>query len=352
MNQRAEVKRRKKSFWAMLLAVMLVINMLPANVYAADIQMGTVNGEDLTAKYGGEMLKVGDVMTWTFECVNDGYDMNQTVNIKYDFKGDEKYQSVTGTADSNNVGQQSGNKFYYSYTVQGLSDAGFTVNPSDPSDTIFGYRVEGIDVNAYYSGGPYICEISLQAVYSVEFVTAHGIAPATRYAAYGEKVTEPSAITTDHYQFGGWYTDSSFADGSEWDFANNTVTQNTVLYAKWIPNKYTITWKNDDGTVLETDVDVDAGSTPSYDGATPTPSVTDPAYDYTFSGWNPIPVEVAGDAEYTAQYSKTAKKVTVTFDKNGYGKDEDVPPAQSVEYNSKASEPTKKLLDERCKFGG
>ena len=350
MNQRAEVKRRKKSFWAMLLAVMLVINMLPANVYAADIDFGVITGSTLDG-YIGDVFLPGDEMSWTF--VSNGADTNNdNVLIYYEFMSTDEYDIVSGTADPNNTaaGNNENDKYYYKYNVKTLSGAGFTFDSTNPSSDIAGWKISSAVETG--SGGNHIESISLQAVYSVEFVTAHGIAPATRYAAYGEKVTEPSAITTEHYQFGGWYTDSSFADGSKWDFANNKVTQNTVLYAKWIPNKYTITWKNDDGTVLETDVDVDAGSTPSYDGATPTPSVTDPAYDYTFSGWNPIPVEVAGDAEYTAQYSKTAKKVTVTFDKNGYGKDEDVPPAQSVEYNSKASEPTEKLLDERCKFGG
>ena len=73
MNQRAEVKRRKKSFWAMLLAVMLVINMLPANVYAADIDFGVITGSTLDG-YIGDVFLPGDEMSWTF--VSNGADTN------------------------------------------------------------------------------------------------------------------------------------------------------------------------------------------------------------------------------------------------------------------------------------
>lgn len=68
-------------------------------------------------------------------------------------------------------------------------------------------------------------------------------------------------------------------------------------------NSYTITWKNWDGSVLETDRNVAYGSTPSYDGATPTRSGGS-QYKYTFDGWSPSVTSVTSDATYTAQYEK------------------------------------------------
>ncbi len=70
---------------------------------------------------------------------------------------------------------------------------------------------------------------------------------------------------------------------------------------------YTVTWKNFDGTVLETDTDVKKGSVPSYDGATPTKE-TDTGNDasYVFSGWTPALDFVMADVTYTATFKEAA----------------------------------------------
>ena len=93
---------------------------------------------------------------------------------------------------------------------------------------------------------------------------------------------------------------------------------NTTYYVPApAPATYTVTWKNWDGTELEKDENVAAGSTPSYDGADPT-KPEDANNTYTFSGWTPDVVAATADATYTAQFDETPKQHQhdgITFDK-------------------------------------
>ncbi|MCR4856108.1 MAG: carbohydrate-binding domain-containing protein [Erysipelotrichaceae bacterium] len=70
-----------------------------------------------------------------------------------------------------------------------------------------------------------------------------------------------------------------------------------------IAKTYLITFKNDDGTVLQ-EKKTPVYETPKYEGNTPTKE-SDDEYDYTFKGWDKEITEVKGDATYTAVYDKT-----------------------------------------------
>ena len=110
------------------------------------------------------------------------------------------------------------------------------------------------------------------------------------------------------------------------------------------PLKYTIKWEDWDGTILETDNDVPYGTTPTYDGTTPTRN-KDAQYTYTFSGWSPTIETATADIVYTAQYSTTTNQYTITW------KDEDgsVLDTETYDYGStpsyKGTDPIKQSTD-------
>ena len=78
--------------------------------------------------------------------------------------------------------------------------------------------------------------------------------------------------------------------------------------------EYTITWKNYDGTVLETDT-VTEGTVPVYNGSSPT-RADDANYTYTFKGWDKTVVAATANATYTATYTQTAKPTEPTQPRN------------------------------------
>lgn len=124
----------------------------------------------------------------------------------------------------------------------------------------------------------------------------------------GQEITIADSLF-DHgnYKFAGWNT---AADGSGDSYKVGdkiTLTSDITLYAMW-SKVFTVTWKDHDGTILETDENVFEGSNPSYDGEEPTRAETEDII-YTFAGWDPELSPVAGDITYTAVYSELHKNV-------------------------------------------
>lgn len=94
------------------------------------------------------------------------------------------------------------------------------------------------------------------------------------------------------------------------------ITYNTLV------EQFTILFKNDDGTVLDTQY-VDKGGTPvdpitrvENPISTPKKESSD-QYDYTFAGWDKNFVAAFADAEYTATYSSTVRKYTIRYISKG-----------------------------------
>lgn len=107
------------------------------------------------------------------------------------------------------------------------------------------------------------------------------------------------------YKFTGWKDKdgNTYAEGQ----IIETLTEDLTLYAQW-EKTFTVTWLDWNGTELERDEKVTEGSTPSYDGETPTRAETEDII-YTFTGWDKELVPVTRDIEYKAVYSELHKNV-------------------------------------------
>lgn len=111
--------------------------------------------------------------------------------------------------------------------------------------------------------------------YTVTFETSGGSAVGPVTVDAGSTATKPADPTKSGYTFGGWYKDSTLQ--TPWDFANDTVTADTTLYAKWTANP----------------------PAPSYDDSDPTYAVSAPAAEN-------------GKIAVSPRYAERGERVTVT----------------------------------------
>lgn len=140
--------------------------------------------------------------------------------------------------------------------------------------------------------------------------------------------------TAPQYKFLKWTRDDKDVEDPGAMIKDVPGGSTIVFQAQWDTNKYTVTWKNWNGDELEKDENVEYGATPKYDGVTPTKPAT-AQFTYTFTGWMPEVSEVTGDAIYTATYTETTNKYTVTYNSNG---GTEVKP-ETVTYGNKATKP-------------
>ena len=160
------------------------------------------------------------------------------------------------------------------------------------------------------------------AKYTVTFKDYDGTVLKTQENVEGNtSATAPSNPTRDGYTFTSW--DKSF----------DNITENLVVTAQYEINKYTVTFKDYDGSVLKAQENVEyntsatAPSNPTRDG-------------YTFVGWDKSFDNVTEDLVVTAQYE--INKYTVIF------KDYDgsvLKAQENVDYNTSATAPSNPTRD-------
>ncbi|MGN1061420.1 MAG: InlB B-repeat-containing protein, partial [Candidatus Coproplasma sp.] len=152
--------------------------------------------------------------------------------------------------------------------------------------------------------------------------------------------TPTKDMTVDKtYTFAGWTDGVNTYDLNDALPAVTGDVTYTAVYSE-AARKYTVTWKNYDGTVLYT-AELEYGATPEYVGETPT-KAEDAQYTYEFNGWDMVGGTVTGEMTYTAEFIGTIRTYTVTWqNEDGTELETDT----EVEYGTKPSydgaEPTK-----------
>lgn len=191
------------------------------------------------------------------------------------------------------------NGFQQKYTVTYDLNDGSAATSAVATSGFSGWNTKANGSGTSYSNGQ-----------SVKNLTSTNNGSVTLYAQWTKRSVTLPTPTKSGKVCTGWYTASGTKVGNCGD--SYTVTGNTTLYAHWETVGYTVTWKNHNGTTLETDEGVPQGATPTYDGATPTkPDTTEKSY--IFSGWSPAISPVTGDVVYTAQFTETPRKYELSF---------------------------------------
>ncbi len=190
------------------------------------------------------------------------------------------------------------------------------------------------------------------ALYTVSFDTNGGTGTIPmQLVRNGGTATAPAEPTRTGHRFDGWYSDSTFAEDSEWTFATSTVTTATTLYAMWTPLTYQVTLNAGDGSIN------DGCNVTAYTygkGAT-LPTAENMTYTgHDFKGWyessdfsgsqvTAITDTDTGDKTYYAKWE--ASTYEVTLNANGgsindgcnvteytYGQGATLPTAQNMTY--------------------
>ena len=141
--------------------------------------------------------------------------------------------------------------------------------------------------------------------------TDYSVGYGTKPEWLGANPTKTSSSSNYVWRWDGWTmgSDPTLYANNDLPFVTENTTFTAHFYEKYY--EYNITFKNDDGTILDSR-NWRKGDTPSYDG-TPTknPTVSE---TYEFNGtWTPAIATVSGSATYVANYTSHPRAYTITF---------------------------------------
>lgn len=266
-----EMKKRKKRFWAMCLAAVLMLCSMEPLVVEAASYIEKVNDYDAPIAMG-DYIYPGDVFyvqPYSYgesvaTCTITYYDVNNTEICSQNIGALGVTENIDGTD-------------YYKGVVPGYTEAGGT---RIDSRLFIRWKVISVIVSAGSTS-----QFALQAQAGVERnITYHldgGSNNSANPATYveGGAGAELLQASKENYIFDGWYTSSDFADGTQVTSISASQTGDLTLYAKFTPVDYSISYELNGGTN-------GAGNPASYTYGTGVSSFADASKaNHTFNGW-------------------------------------------------------------------
>ena len=210
----------------------------------------------------------------------------------------------------------------FTFTPNGVEIVWYTIK--DQSKWDGWHWVEDIHVDGYLKGIP--VNVTYYPNYTNNGISGKNENPIVENRMSGDTYTIRDSNTfeaPEGYSFGGWYTEAACTN----EFTDTTTVLMTdlYLYAKWVPNPYTVTWKNADDAVnsLATEK-VDYNNKPTKDPRDKASKASDAQYTYEFAGWklagtedtalvNPKEQAVTADVTYIAVFKPITRQYTVTW---------------------------------------
>jgi uncharacterized repeat protein (TIGR02543 family) len=264
------------------------------------------------------------------------------------WSGSNPYVTGTVTADCAVLATFAFNNYTVSFTSNGgsavssqsIAHNNTATTPTAPTRTGYtfaGWYSDSGLTSAFAFTTPITADTTLYAKwsinnYTVSFDSNNGSAVTSQSVAYNNTATTPSAPTKTGFTFAGWYSDTGLTSA----FAFTTpITVDTVLYAKWTINNYTVSFTSNGGSAV-------SSQSIAYNN-TATTSAAPARTGYTFAGWySDIGLSTAfvfstPITGVTTLYAKwNAVNYTVSFTSNGGSAVSN----QSIAYNNTATTPT------------
>ena len=243
-----------------------------------------------------------------------------TAQYTYTFAGwDKEIVAVTGEATYKATFTSTVNKYTITWVdgdgnILSTEEVAYGDTPAYTGNTPTKTATDEYTYEFNNSWSPAIVPVTGDATYTALF-TETGITPSTYTVTFMDD--EGNVLFYEVYSYGET-PDPSYEVGKEsdaqydstftgWSPALGPVTGDVTYTATFTATirSYTITFVNEDGTTLYSEV-LEYGQMPEYEGETPVKAADD-KYTYTFSGWTPEIVAVAGTATYTATYTAEEK---------------------------------------------